>query len=227
MIIDWLTELPVMVWFGLAAGLVGILVIMVIINYKRSHEVDELQKAFGEPYDYPEEEEGEKLERKSVRKRKEASSKLEGSSSKAKEANTGEPLDGDSPPEKEVVAGQPFGLPEGKAVKQEPKKRERDKEPDSADPVDETVMKPEEKKGESSPEPEKTVDVGLESIEAPRKRVHGRKVSSTRRDQSVIDPEEKEKKGKADTSWATLSAEPLPPRGSRHGRNRRASSDKK
>ncbi|PTM56689.1 hypothetical protein [Desmospora activa] len=58
MIIERLEEMPVTVWVGVAVVLIVIIVINIIISKKRSQEVDELQKAFGDPYDYPDEDEG-------------------------------------------------------------------------------------------------------------------------------------------------------------------------
>lgn len=57
-ITERLEQLPVTIWIGAITVLIAVIIITFIINKKRNQEVDELQKAFGDPYDYPEEDEG-------------------------------------------------------------------------------------------------------------------------------------------------------------------------
>ncbi|PTX62579.1 hypothetical protein C8P63_105176 [Melghirimyces profundicolus] len=50
MISDWLQKIPMGVWVALALILVAIIVLNSRISRKRSQEVEELERAFREPY---------------------------------------------------------------------------------------------------------------------------------------------------------------------------------
>lgn len=56
MIAEWLQRVPVFVWLALAVVLIVCFVVIFMVAGKRSREVDELEKAFNEPYHPPQNE---------------------------------------------------------------------------------------------------------------------------------------------------------------------------
>lgn len=213
--IDWLVDVPIIAWIGLAAIIcIGILVISIIVGNRRSQEVDELQKAFGDPYDYPEEE-GEKLGQK--RKSKAAQRAARSQAREKKDTS------------KQVISTEE-STKSGPFTDKEPLSEQKvDEDPskvriESSQPADQEV----EKKVEKPQEVEEDSEVPTKHPDESRPtRVNRSRVHSTNREPSAPATDDQEGWEKVRRDWESLSTEPLPSRGSRHGRNRRSLSAKK